>query len=70
MATVLSSPLLSREEAAEYLGICSQTLAVWATTGRYKLPFAKIGSRAMYRRQDLDAFIAGRTVTSTGELDD
>ncbi len=44
--TLVSSPsdLLSREEAAAFLGLKPQTLSVWATTHRYNLPFLKIGS--------------------------
>ncbi len=49
--------LLSRERAAAYLGIKPQTLAVWACTHRYNLPYVKIGRRVMYRRSDLEAFV-------------
>lgn len=68
MATTLhtTSRLLSRAEAAEYLGIGVQTLAVWASTGRYGVPFIKVGRRAMYRQADLDAWLASRTATHTG----
>lgn len=51
------SPLIDRKEAAAYLGIKPQTLAVWASTKRYALDVIKIGRRAMYRVADLDAFI-------------
>ncbi len=37
------SLLLSRKEAAAYLGVAEQTLAIWKTTGRYSLPVVKIG---------------------------
>ena len=49
--------LLTRPEAAEYLGIKPQTLAVWATTKRYGLPLVKVGRLVKYRKEDLDAFI-------------
>ena len=55
------SGLLSRKEAAAYLGVAEQTLAIWKTTGRYSLPVVKIGRLAKYRKSDLDAFIAHRT---------
>jgi len=55
--------LLTRVEAAEYLGISSKTLAVWACVKRYSLPYVKVGCLVKYRRADLDAFIAERTVT-------
>jgi len=56
---------LTRAEAAEYLGLAKTTLEVWASTGRYGLPFVKIGRRAFYRRSDLDAFVERRTVRRT-----
>ncbi len=57
--------LLSRTEAAEYLGISPKTLAVWACTQRYHLPFVKVGRLVRYRRIDLEAFIIDRTVQRT-----
>ncbi|MCK7578398.1 MAG: helix-turn-helix domain-containing protein [Chromatiales bacterium] len=51
---------LTRTQAAEYLGIKPKTLAVWASTGRYALPFLKVGRLAFYELDDLDAFIAAR----------
>lgn len=52
-----SSTLLTRREAAAYLGVAEQTLAVWKCTGRRFLPFVKIGRLVRYRKADLDAFI-------------
>jgi excisionase family DNA binding protein len=52
------SLLLSRSEAAMYLGISKQTLAIWNCTGRYHVPFVKIGRLVKYRKSDLDTFIA------------
>ena len=51
-------PLLSRAEAASYLSLKEGTLAQWASTGAVKLPYSKLGRLTMYRRSDLDAFIA------------
>lgn len=65
MATAISSPLLSRAEAAEYLGVKIQTLALWASTGRYSLPFVKVGRLSKYRQSDLDEFLARNTATQT-----
>lgn len=59
--------LLTRDQAAEYLGIAPQTLAVWATTGRYNLPFIKVGRCVRYRRHDLDRFLESRTVGAAAE---
>ena len=61
---LLSSPseLLTRDEAAAYLGVKPQTLAVWHTTHRYHLPLVKVGSKVRYRKVDLDAWLESRTV--------
>jgi excisionase family DNA binding protein len=59
-----SSPLLTRKEAAAYLGVESKTLDVWASTKRYPLKFIKVGRLAKYRIQDLDEFLTRRTVNA------
>jgi len=56
------SNLLSRKEAAEFLGISPDTLAVWACTNRYSLPLVKVGRLVKYRLDDLNDFIESRTV--------
>lgn len=56
------SDLLSREEAAEYLGVSPKTLATWACTKRYPLPVVKLGRAVKYRVADLEKFIESRTV--------
>ena len=61
------SDVLNTTEAAEYLGFQPQTLAIWRTTGRYGLPFLKCGRLVRYRRADLDAWLASRRRTHTGE---
>ncbi|ELI5413968.1 helix-turn-helix domain-containing protein [Vibrio parahaemolyticus] len=57
--------LYSRHEAADYLSLKPQTLAAWATNGRYSLPFIKVGRKVVYRREDLDQFLNSRTTTQT-----
>ncbi|HEY9789644.1 MAG TPA: helix-turn-helix domain-containing protein [Candidatus Obscuribacterales bacterium] len=54
------SELMSRKQAAAYLGVAGITLAIWKSTGRYTLPVYKIGRLAKYKKSDLDAFIASR----------
>jgi excisionase family DNA binding protein len=61
-ATFPSSGLLTREQAAEFLGVKPQTLAVWATAKRYQLPMVKVGSLVRYRLSDLEKFLESRTV--------
>lgn len=63
----LARQFLTRAEAAEYLGNKPQTLALWHSTGRYALPVVKVGRSVRYRISDLEAFIAARTVSHTGE---
>jgi len=54
--------LMNRTEAAQYLGIKPQTLAVWATTKRYNLPYVKVGRLVKYSRDALDRFIEVNSV--------
>jgi hypothetical protein len=54
--------LVGRSEAAQMLGVAESTLAVWACTKRYSLPFVKVGRLVKYRVADLEAFIDSRTV--------
>lgn len=52
-----NSELLTRREAAVYLGVTEQTLAVWHCAGRYDLPVVKVGRLVKYRRSDLERFL-------------
>lgn len=61
------SEMLTPEQAAEYLGLKPQTLAVWRSTGRYSIPFVKVGRNTRYRKADLDKFLEQRTIAHTGE---
>lgn len=58
--------LLPPSEVAEILGVSVGTLSVWASTGRWNLPFVKIGRKRMYRPEDVRAFIDRRTVDTEG----
>jgi excisionase family DNA binding protein len=62
--TKFESDLMTRKEAAAYLGVSEMTLAIWKSTGRYRysLRVYKIGRLAKYKRSDLDAFIRRRTI--------
>ena len=59
--------LMSRPEAAEFLGLSQSTLGFWASTKPNYLPMVKIGSRALYRLSDLRKFIEDRASESQGE---
>lgn len=52
-------------EASDFIGTKKQTLRSWRCSGRYSLPFIKVGRNVRYRVGDLLAFIESRRVTST-----
>jgi excisionase family DNA binding protein len=54
--------LLTREEAAAYLGVRPQTLSVWHSERRYNLPVVKVGRLVKYRLSDLRAWVESRRV--------
>lgn len=56
------------KQAADVLGVKPTTLAVWRSTGRYNLPFLKVGRLVKYRVSDLAEFMARRTANHTGEV--
>ena len=47
--------------AAALLDVSPGTLSVWRSTGRYALPFLKIGRKVRYRRADIEAWMRART---------
>lgn len=53
--------LLTRKEAADYLGITYGTLGMWASMKRHDLPYIKVGKRTQYRKSDLDDLIKKKT---------
>ena len=53
-----SNQLLTRKQAADFLGVKEATLAHWKCTGRYNLSSVKIGRLVKYRISDLEQFIA------------
>jgi len=61
-AATEQGPLLSREQAAAYLGVSPNTLAVWACNKTYGLKYIRVGRCARYRRADLDAWLEQREV--------
>lgn len=60
----ISNILLTRTEAAAFLGVSKGTLEVWACTKRYPLPYVKVGRLVKYRLPDLHAFVASRVVNT------
>ncbi|MCJ0877806.1 helix-turn-helix domain-containing protein [Pseudomonas sp. JI-2] len=56
------------KQAADVLCLKPTTLAVWRSTGRYNLPYLKVGRLVRYRVSDIAAFLARRTAGHTGEV--
>lgn len=50
------SQLLSSDEAADFLRISRKTLPTWRALGKSP-PFRKLGTRVVYTRSDLEAFV-------------
>ena len=59
-AVVAKADLLDEKSAAAILDVSPGTLSVWRSTGRYNLPFLKVGRKVRYRRSDLEAWIQSR----------
>ena len=57
---VARSELLDERQTAEFLNVSPGTLSVWRSTGRYHLPFVKVGRKVRYRRSDLEAWLESR----------
>lgn len=55
------------ENLAKRWGTTTGTLATWRATGRYNLPFIKVGRKVLYRSQDVEKWEEGRLYKNTGE---
>jgi predicted site-specific integrase-resolvase len=55
-----------RKAAARYIGVADRTLENWAVRGGGPV-LIKAGSRCIYRRRDLDAWLRARERTSTSD---
>ena len=53
--------LLDENQAASILKVKPGTLSVWRSTGRYSIPFIKVGRSVRYRLGDLNSWLEGRT---------
>jgi len=62
--------LLTRKEAADFLGVKEITLAIWKSTKRHELPVVKVGRLAKYRYGDLLEFVDRRTVNRPTHMND
>ena len=73
MSTAISSilkpddQLLTPENAAAYIGSQPSTMSIWRSTGRYAIPYVKVGRLVRYRKSALDAFLERRTQCGVAE---
>ncbi len=51
--------------AAELLGVSKGTLQVWRSTGRYNIPYIKVGRNVRYKVSDLMRWLESRTTTKS-----
>lgn len=66
--TISQGDLLTPRQAADILGVRTQTLALWRSTGAHGLPFIKVGTSVRYERSALTAWLRSRTVVHTGQV--
>lgn len=52
--------LMTPAQAATLLGVSTKTLATWRSTGRYSVPYIKVGSRVRYPRKQLNDWLSAR----------
>ena len=62
-------PLLIAKDAAKHLGLALQTLAKMRLSGDSP-PFYKLGRRVLYKRTELDSWVALRRRRSTSDMGD
>lgn len=53
--------LIDENTAADFLHISPGTLSVWRSTGRYQIPFIKVGHCVRYSKKSLEAWLESRT---------
>jgi excisionase family DNA binding protein len=59
--------LHTQAEVAEIIRVSERTLERWRLTGNGP-PFCKLGRRVLYRRGDLDEWVAAHILHSTSEI--
>lgn len=62
MASTVTAPaLMDEKQTAEYLNVSTQTLSNWRCSGKYNLPFIRIGRAVRYRIDHLEKWLTSRT---------
>lgn len=57
--------LLTTQQTADALKIKVETLATWRATGRYQIPFIKMGRKVLYKQSDIKKWLEKRTHLNT-----
>lgn len=64
---MLIDKLLTPGQVAQTLGVRCETLAVWRYKKRPELRYVKVGTKVMYRKEDVEAFIKSSTINPAGK---
>ncbi len=59
------SKMVTPKQVSRSINVTEGTLQVWRSTGRYDLPYIKIGGKVMYRISDVNQFIESRIYSHT-----
>lgn len=62
--TTITPAHMTQEQAAEYLGVKSETLNTWRCKRQHAIPYYKVGRLIRYRKADLDAWLEQRRVAA------
>lgn len=60
----LAEEWMTPAEFESGLGVPEATQAVWRSTGRYELPYYKVGRLIRYKRSEIEQWLASRAATS------
>lgn len=63
-------PKIGCHLAAEYIGVSYRTLTKWAVTGRPFIPYYKIGGKVVYKKSDLDNYLAQCRIETSSLAED
>lgn len=66
---ILAEKIFTSREAADYLRVTKTTLCIWRTDRRYNLPYIKYANKILYKKTDLDAFIAKHSTSAEQEAE-
>ena len=65
MKKLSEEKLLSTTQVAELFQTTVGTLALWRSSGRYGIPYIKIGRKVFYRESEIEMWLKSRTYVHT-----